>query len=409
MKDIKFIIAGNPGIGAPFTDVPERPDQKRISHLLAYAPIHAFENLIEFCIREKPDFLVLNADFIGEIPLDAKIRTQIENAFKNLAIENISVFLNAHFPFTLLPQELRELNISTPSSDKTESVPIIHDSQVVALISPYCFSSSHSAEKIFSHQKNAKNDCLDIGLASCNEFPPPFDKLNESGLDALFLTGEIQHKIWLKEPLVASPGCLCAHNPTETDQQGCLVIQARQEGPWVFDVEFKDLSPLQIQETTLDINGLASIRQLKEKILEHVSSIQKNASPDKTLIVLSLILTGENPLNIILRANTPALLLEDVLLPFSANRTPLIMPVIKLRCSSPHELPKPQNLIGTLTGMAQELEDDKSGLAAFCDERASAILKLPWPADFNLQQTEQDQSELINDAAQLCQFLLEGN
>ena len=418
MKKIKFIAAANLRLGAPFTGFGSWNPQERISRILAEAPLLAFERLINFCLEQNTDFLILSGDILGPSPLDPTVRKTFTDGLSRLSEAEIHVILTEDVKNKLYLKTLseNEEKIICLNSDGLQHFSITLQDGASVLIQGLTasFKNMETPFAILEQAGDKKSDNLKIGL-----FPLPIDeaalekshkllmeKLNACGFNIILSPGARSREIRKKTPSVFSSGYFCSRSISETMPGACLLIQASKEENWTFTTEYPDLSTLPVRRIELNIDNMETEKEIKQLVYHSLEELLAALPPYATGALAHVRICGHARLagqrGMI---NTPSEF-SDILLHFMNNKPP-VLAVIKDVPAFGTEFENRNDLPGVLFKVARELEADKNALALFIAD-CQKPLNISGRTDIlNTPALNKANSDLIIDAEQRCQFLLE--
>ncbi|SHN67615.1 metallophosphoesterase family protein [Desulfovibrio litoralis] len=261
---------------------------KKYKKLSEDAVFIAFKNLIELCLVEKVDFLVLSGDLYHQADGSLKAYYALKNAFVALNNAGIAVFIahGNHDHLKINSSDLQEnseiKNILQWESNvkvfgnKLQRLEFCKDNECLALL--HGISHAKNAEtqnlgKDFNRQEPTllKPDCFQIGVLHCTigksdeherYAPCNLSDLIGSRLDYWALGHIHKRQVLCEQPAIHYPGSLQGLHINETGQHGCLLVKVNELGQSL--VTFKALAPVQWELINIDFNKLQRNEQPDE-------------------------------------------------------------------------------------------------------------------------------------------------
>lgn len=420
MKEISYIHAANLCLDAPFKELANAERGKRLQHLLVSAPTKTLERLIDLCLDEKVDFLILGGDLLNQSPTDPKLRSQIAKALKKLADENISVFL-AHpvsdkLLFATLKQEIR--NIFTFPANSPETFQAMRQEECVALVQGMAPPAGRgAAEALALFKNNPQTECFQLAVTPFEIVPDnqekagscPVSSLLQTGFDAIAPAYGQPRAIFCEKPLVASPGPLISREPDSPGPHGCLLVHARKDETWKCECEFINLAPVIFQDIYLILNRNQTAEQLKAELINSLKNIQSSLGATYTTIIATCHLTGSTDLNPWLRSEEFQKEIHEIFGHFGNGNPSIALHDFLIETECAQNCLQRNDLVGEIFRIGNDLLADQASMAAFT---ADALSRLPGHPE--LEQIVQalnarERARLLSNSMHLCQRILEDN
>lgn len=304
MESFRFVHAADLHIDSPFAGL--MATNEIIATRLREATHAAFRNLIEFCIHEKVDFLVIAGDVYDGADRAPRAQLRFLRGLRELAEAGIQSFVvhGNHDPL-----DGRYSSISWPDKvhifGETPSwATATRNGEPIAEIQGVSYPQREVRENLASQfSPRRSNDLFNIGLLHCNVggntdhdnyAPCTVDDLVQVGLDYWAL-GHVHMRQTLKtgNPFIAYPGNTQGRHPNEAGAHGCLLIDVDTDGS--VQAEFRELDVARWESVEVSIDGLPGIDDLYETVSDRLAAL--HVSADGRDVICGLTLTGRGPLH----------------------------------------------------------------------------------------------------------------
>ncbi|MBW2368433.1 MAG: DNA repair exonuclease [Deltaproteobacteria bacterium] len=412
MKSFSFIHAADLHLGSPFVGVAER--QSAMAEALKAATFQAFEILIETCLEDPVDFLLVAGDVFdrahGSVRAQLAFRDGLDK-LSNHGIRTFVVFGNHD------PREAWLRKLSWPekvhifSSRDVETEIVSKNGVPVATVSG--ISHPHQRElRNLSERFTAKRpDLFQIGLLHGNcggqpghdaYAPCTVEGLSEKGFDYWALGHVHTRKILKMDPHIVYPGCSQGLSIRETGARGCyrVMVDESQRVSQTFIM----LDKVRWAAAGVSIEGVKTLDALEQALGAEAESMHQNG--DGRLVIGRITLTGRGPLYKDLRRDdaVEALLLRLKQTGKTMKPTTWIID-LQVDCMPDMDLARRReadDLVGQLLRSADDLHPKKfteTALGAlFENRRLRPYLSTLSPLDLQ---------RLVQEAQRLCIDLLE--
>jgi len=295
---LKFVHTADLHLGSPFQSM-NQYDSKTASKLSA-ATYDAFNKIIDLCIDEQVDFLLISGDIYDGKDKNIKAQLAFRNGLNRLDQHGIKSFIvyGNHDPLSSWSKKLKlpEETIRF-SNDKPEIyVYKSKDGNPIAYIVGASFDNTKDAKNaVEMFPEKDKEWPFTIGLVHCSigfhEGHDPYasiDDLKRCGYNYWALghihKPEILHEC---EPAITYSGNPQGRDMGETGPRGCYLITVDQAGQmWE---NFFETSIIRWETIQIPINDIYSIEDLLEKIRESLIDYSHIQNRD---IICRIELTG---------------------------------------------------------------------------------------------------------------------
>jgi len=332
MDSFRFVHAADLHIDSPFAGVGDADN--RVATRLREATYEAFQNLVDLCINQNADFLVIAGDVYDGADRSVRAQLRFREGLSKLADKGIKSFVvhGNHDPL-----DGWQSSISWP-----EGVHIFgaipewknfeKNGEVVAAVQGMSYPTREVTDNLATQFTPPESPSLfAIGLlhanvgansAHPNYAPCSVEDLSESGIDYWAL-GHVHTRQTLKRsaPVIAYPGNTQGRHPNETGARGALVVNVDLSG--ASRSEFVALDVVRWERSDIDISNLETIDSLDSAIRQATDNLSVEAE-DRD-VVCRLTLVGRGPLHEQLSADGAVMdLLEAVRGTWSGGGSPWV-------------------------------------------------------------------------------------
>jgi DNA repair exonuclease SbcCD nuclease subunit len=304
MAHFRFAHAADLHIDSPFRGL--RDQDSRVGARLREATFEAFRNLIELCVSEKVDFLVVAGDVYDGDDRSVRAQLRFRDGLAELAGHGIETFVvhGNHDPL-----DGWQSAISWPEGVHVFGpVPewrfVTRDGEQIAAVQGVSFPTREVRENLavqFAPPPSA--DLFTIGLLHANVggnpdhdnyAPCTVDDLRQSGLDYWAL-GHVHTRQTLRRanPAIVYPGNSQGRHPNETGARGCLIVEVN-DGRGVKS-EFRALDVVRWETAEVSIDGIQTIDALISAIEQRLDDL--GARAEGRDVVCRLTLAGRGPMH----------------------------------------------------------------------------------------------------------------
>lgn len=420
MKETRYVHASSLCLDAPFSGIDKGAYSVRIQQLLVAAPIRAMERLIELCIEEKADFLILTGKLLTNSPADPKLRSHLANCFNKLSDAKIPALLShpIHDPLLLAAAVEQIPGIFIFSDAEQQTYAVKQDEECKALVQSYGNPAGKTVEEFLPLFKNNPDSEYFQAAIMPFEISPemqdnsitcPVASLAQTGFDAIIPAFAQPRAILNAHPYVAAPGPLLNRDFEQPGPHGCLLVHARKEENWTCEGKFKNLSPIAFQNLYLNVSSAKSRSQLKADLINGLKNIQSSLEGSSSAIIVNCILTGQTELNSWLHADAFMKELQDIFSHFANERSPILLHELKLETESGQKAIERDDLVGEVFKLGNRMLADREKLETFRDSALASLSENPEFGHIARMPSDKHLSRLMSDAMHICQHVLEDN
>jgi DNA repair exonuclease SbcCD nuclease subunit len=317
MDSFRFVHAADLHIDSPFAGVGDADN--RVATRLREATFEAFQNLVDLCINQNADFLVIAGDVYDGADRSVRAQLRFRDGLAKLSEAGIQSFVvhGNHDPLdgwqsSISWPEGVHIFGATPEWKNFEK-----NGEVVAAVQGMSYPTREVTDNLATQFSPPESGNLfAIGLlhanvgansAHPNYAPCTVEDLSQSGIDYWAL-GHVHTRQALKRaaPVIAYPGNTQGRHPNETGARGALVVDVDLSG--ASKSEFVALDVVRYERGEVDISNIESIDSLDSAIRQATDNLSVQAE-DRD-VVCRLTIVGRGPLHEQLAANSAV---EDLL------------------------------------------------------------------------------------------------
>jgi exonuclease SbcD len=318
-RPFRFVHTADLHLGSRVMSLP-RADQK-ISADLADATYGAWREIIDLCIREAVDFLLVAGDVYDSADQNIRAQLQFKEGLKRLGENGIAAYIvrGNHDPDDAWSRSIAMPENAFVFSSKEPEVTIHHDQEgrPLAAIAGMSFATAHIRDNLAEQFPQRKKEWpYTIGLLHCSVggarghepyAPCSIQDLRQCGYDYWAL-GHIHQPTVLGS---GDPHIVYAGNPQgrdmgETGERGCRLVTVGADGA----VEVEDIRTCGHlwKEIEIDVSGSEDLGILEEEIRRNLAMVSEE---EGVSVVGRLILAGATTLHRELVAKGGIAALED--------------------------------------------------------------------------------------------------
>jgi exonuclease SbcD len=305
MEKIRFIHTADLHLDTPFKGLTSWNNE--LAERLKDATFKAFRNIIDLCLQEKVDFLVIAGDIFESENKSLAAQLRFVKELERLSTNGIPTYfvcgnhdpLNSWIGSLKLPE-----NVYRFGSSKVECVTYKRDNIKIADIYGISFRNKVVEQNLalkFNLTKNPAPLSIavlhgTVGIPGPHENYAPFrkeDVLNKNF--SYWALGHIHKRqiIHDSDPAVVYPGNPQARDFGETGSKGCYLAELSSGNKP--HLKFLPANSIRFEAVEVDLTGEDNINKIEEKIREANSNIVKFDENDN--YILRITLKGRTPLH----------------------------------------------------------------------------------------------------------------
>ncbi|AKB55544.1 DNA double-strand break repair protein Mre11 [Methanosarcina barkeri MS] len=311
---LSFVHAADLHLDSPFTEISGIDPE--LGERLAKATFQSYEAIIELCIEEKVDFLLIAGDVYDSADKSLYAQVRFIEGLRKLEIAGIQVFIchGNHDPLEGWSASLTwPENVHIMSGDRAEVVKFKKDRENAAVIVGMSYPTRHIMKNLVKNfPKKEGNWPFTIGLLHCSVGSNPehdpyapctLQDLRELNYDYWALGHIHTPSIVCKEaPIVIYPGNPQGRHFSENGARGCFVVDVslgRDSSGRDISTRFIETDSVRWYIREISIEGLEKEGELIESLQSQLDEMRENSVGRS--VICRFVLKGRGPLHHILR------------------------------------------------------------------------------------------------------------
>ena len=403
------------GIGSAMESSP------RWRQVMRAATFDAFDALIQLCISEKADLLLLAGDVYDAADRSLKAQLKLRDGLARLEKEAGTSTFVVHGNHD--PVAERAAPIAWPASvsffgaENVETVRAEKDGAPPVTVTGISYGKREETRNLARQFRAPDDKAFHIALLHCNAggdtghapyAPCTLRDLQGAGFDVWALGHVHSRQVLCEKPLILYPGALQGRNRHEDGPRGCAVITVDESG--AVQHTFRALDAVRWRTIDVDISRLETLEAVLDATL---SEIRRHLQQDEPRPhVIDILLTGSGTLGSTCQRKDNLADLRDLLretLAADAEPSAWIRD-IRAACDHPIDLQaqrRREDLVGQVLQAAQTYRDSQGAMKEL--DAVLAPLYRHARARRALNTVTSDEwSQLLSDAERLCIDLLDG-
>ena len=307
MTRLKFIHAADLHLDSPFTGL--QTLEPAIAGALQEATFDAYRNIIELCISEQVDALLIAGDIFDGADRSLRAQLKFVDGLDRLSKAGIRSFIchGNHDPLNGWEARLAFPEGSHRFGPEVEGIPVFVDEPTRAMVHGISYPQREIRESLVPHFTAIESGPFNIGLLHANVgnntdhdayAPCSLSDLQHTAIDYWAL-GHVHTRQVLSEgnPAVVYPGNPQGRHPNETGARGVFLVEVSDSGD--VSLDFRPVDVVRWATLAVDIGRLESEQSLIDAIEGELVRRQEEA--DGRSVIFRLALTGRGPLHATLK------------------------------------------------------------------------------------------------------------
>jgi DNA repair exonuclease SbcCD nuclease subunit len=300
---LRFVHAADLHLDSPFLELASSPDAERVARTLRDATFAAYDAIIDLCIRERVDALLVAGDVYDGA--DSSFRAQLRfvaglNRLHEAGIRSFVCHGNHD------PLDGWEAGLDMPGSchrfgPEVESVPFDPANPSRGTVYGMSYPRQSVKENVARRFRRDQQGGVAIGLLHCNVgsntghapyAPCTLEDLVDTGMDYWAL-GHVHTAQVLRaqSPAVVYPGNPQGRHPNETGPRGACLVNIDDAGR--VTIESRPMDVVRWSNLSVPIDGLGGLQELLDRIESDVGDALEAAEGRHLLYRLALTGQGE--------------------------------------------------------------------------------------------------------------------
>jgi exonuclease SbcD len=307
MTQLRFVHASDLHLDSPFSGL--RSLAPEIAETLYQATFNAYDNIIDLCIQEQVDALLIAGDIFDGADRSLRAQLKFVDGLNRLEEANIRSFIchGNHDPLNGWEAQLTFPEGCHRFGPDMEKVQVFKNEPDRAAVYGISYPQREVRENLVPQFGTVGPELFSIGLLHANVdnnagheayAPCTLRDLEIPGMDYWAL-GHVHTRQTLREanPTVVYPGNPQGRHPNEPGARGVYIVEVDDAGR--VRLEFRPVDVVRWATLEINIDALETDQSLFDKINQEVTLCQKNAAGRN--VIFRLVLSGRGPLHDSLR------------------------------------------------------------------------------------------------------------
>lgn len=374
MPKLRFVHAADLHLDSPFTGLKSVAPQ-HVLDALSRATFDAYANIVDLCITEDVDALLIAGDIYDEADRSLRAQLKFADGLRELSEAGIRSFIchGNHDPLSGWEARLDLPPECYRYGSEVQGAPVFPEDPDHAMVYGFSYPQREMREDVTQQFAGFPSTTFNIGLLHANVGGNPnhdpygacsIADLAEAPINYWAL-GHVHTKDVLREsgPTIVYPGNPQGRHPNETGARGVYLVDVDDAG--APQLQFRAMDVIRWESRLLDISTWDSEQTAWNAILGIADSLRGEA--EGRPVMWRLELKGRGPLNRWLRrAETVEDILQQLNEEFASDETWLWCERIQLNTGAPIDRAQVllrEDFIGDLARVADEIRIDTKSLA----------------------------------------------
>ena len=373
MSKLRFVHAADLHLDSPFSGLRAiAPDE--VSGTLRSATFEAYDNIVDLCIEERVDALLVAGDVYDGADRSLRAQLKFVEGLNRLHEAGIRSFIchGNHDPLDGWEARLDLPEGCVRFGPQVTGAPVFPEDPERATVYGMSYPEREVRENLSPRFRDLSDVGFKIGLLHANVggntdhdsyAPCSVADLEETGIDYWAL-GHVHTRTVLRDenPAVVYPGNSQGRHPNELGERGVYLVEVDEAGR--IDMQFRAVDVVRWELRHVDIGGLGD----EQRVLAAVSDAAESALEEAggRPVVLRLVLNGRSPMDRWLRRQgTVDELREHVNEEFAVERPWLWCERIQVETGSVvdrNEATRREDFAGDLARLVDELAQGPDAL-----------------------------------------------
>ena len=304
MPPLRFVHTADLHLDSPFIGIKAiAPDN--VATALRDATFSAYENIIDLCIDEQVDALIVAGDVYDSADRSLRAQLKFVDGLKRLDQAGIRSFVchGNHDPLDGWEAHLDYPSSCTCFGSESDVVPVFEDDPERAVVHGISYPKQDVYENLALRLGTADSSTFSIGLVHANVgsdashvnyAPCSLDDLERSGMDYWAL-GHVHSRQVLSErsPTVVYPGNPQGRHPNESGARGVYLVEVDDDGD--IRLDFRTVDTVRWDRTVLDTSQMEGEQDLIDGIHQRIEDVLNGVAG--VSVVLRTTLVGRGSLH----------------------------------------------------------------------------------------------------------------
>ena len=335
MPPFSFVHTADLHLDSPFLGLGRLSEtHSRIAEELREATFKAFHSVIDLCIHQVVDFLLVAGDVYDGADRSLRAQLRFRDGLRRLNKAGVRAYVvhGNHDPLDGWANSLKLPEGVHDFGPELESVVFEKEGVPVARVHGISYPTRKIGKRFGNGFKREGSEAFQIGLFHCNAggdirydpyAPRSESELAESELDYWAL-GHIHESVVMRraDPFIGYPGNTQGRHINEAGRRGCFLVRVSAEGKMEGEPEFVATDTVRWLVSKADITGMDSMDALLSRAEEMMDELVQQA--EGRPVVARVEVCGRGPIHRALTRPNAARDLLDELHSLGTARTPFI-------------------------------------------------------------------------------------
>ena len=421
INSFKFVHAADLHLDSPFKGI--TTDNEAIGKILHSATFDAFDALINLCIKEQVNFLLIAGDVYDGFDRSLRAQLKFRDGLARLAGHNIYTFVDQgnHDPANSQSAAIEwpdKVHIFDSSKAESKIFNGENNDEPTALISGISHGKSNEIQNLTKKFSRKDAGIFHIGLLHCNTgsntghdpyAPCELSELIELGMEYWALGHVHERKILSTDPYVVYSGNTQGRNIREQGERGCYLVSVRNM--FVEDIRFCALDAVRWLRVDVNIENMETIDELEKALYDNIIKICVD-SDNVRAFVLRVNINGSGSLyKELQKENTVQDLLEHMREFFISDNPYIWVQGMNVNCRPEIDmeiLKKRGDFLSQVLKIADNINVQETDAATLIKPVLSDLFENRRIKEVLAELSQDEMDVIVQRAALLCVDILEG-
>lgn len=413
MDTLRYVHAADLHLDTPFSGLAKV--DANLAEQLRKATFKAVDRLVRLCIENRADFLLIAGDLYNQEERSIQAQLKLREMCLELDRHDIPVFIvhGNHDPVSSRISAISWPDNTTIFGSLPQQGYVEKNGERLAIIHGVSHEKDGESRNLAKLlHRVPSEDCLQIGLLHCNVdgavqdhyAPCSLKDLLESGLDAWALGHAHKARILSDHPFIAYSGNIQGLHHRETGPKGCYVVTAtRSKEGWQCKANFQPLAPVQWMTAEIALDGCNRLDEVEERLMQAVPNPEDTVGE---ILILDMEARGRTPL--FKQLCTDGARDDFTSMMQGALPQGIYLRALSIDAHSPTQESanmERDDLLGEISRVCNNMANDP----AILEESLQRVIAPLKKAGRGLVGNPEEPAKLLEQAARICQDLLEGH
>lgn len=281
-RTVRFVHAADLHLGAPFKGV--AADDEQVRHALVEAPYRALGAIVDLCVRERVDFLVIAGDVYNSAERPIRPQLALMDAARALEDVGVRIFVahGNHDPAADAPALVGlPGNVHVFAHARVDRVVVECDGEPLCAVYGRSFARREVKDNLARSFSREPGDALAIGVLHANvgaragydDYAPcSASDLAAADMDYWALGHIHEPGVVSETPWAVYAGAPQGMDPTQTGERGCYLVTAE---PGHVSAEFVPLASLIWDARTVELDEADTLDVVEDRIAETCAVVSR--------------------------------------------------------------------------------------------------------------------------------------